>query len=138
MSLNFLLYLRVLIHAVSRTGLLKQRMAKSAFCVTHSIFSRLPPDREASSWQDWTGLCVHILIKLAAVLTGTPCCVTQPSIIFFGTFLFRKHCHSFLSFYQFLLVNTRVHYCSILILKLSQIRIRLYFLNRHFHLTVLV
>ena len=55
---------------------------------------------------------------------------------------FQKHCHSFLSFYQFFPGNTRVHYCSshkqILnqILKLSQIRIRLYFLNRYFHLTL--
>ena len=68
----FLLYLHVLIHAVSRTGLLKQRIAKSAFCVTPSIFSSLPPNRGASSWQHLQD-CVHILIQLA-VLTGTPCC----------------------------------------------------------------
>ena len=56
---------------------------------------------------------------------------------------FQKHFHSLLSFYQFLPVNTRSHYCSsheqilYLILKLSQIGIRLYLLNRYFHLTLL-
>ena len=136
MSLNFLLYLRVLIHAVSRTGLLKQRIVKSAFCVTHSIFSSLPPNREEY-------LLDSICRTLCSYSHKTCSSYRYTMLCLLWNLPFQKHFHSFLSFYQFLPVNTRSHYCSsheqilYLILKLSQIGIRLYLLNRYFHLTLL-
>ena len=99
MSLNFLLYLRVLIHAVSRTFLLKQRIQNLHFALHISYYPAWHLTASA-------GLYVHIvhvhMFKLA-VLTGTPCCVTQPSIIFFGTSLFRDSAIPFFHFINFFL-----------------------------------
>ena len=97
--------------------------------VTHSIFSSLPANRGAST------ASAELLHVHHVVLRSSLSSSLEPSF------------SETLPFFSFILSifpgNTRVHYCSShkqilnLILKLSQIRIRLYFLNRYFHLTLL-